>query len=514
MLSGSAMSRRIEVRRLGDKGGRMLSTLLGWDAKALLAAFNTSQAIIEFDPTGRIVNANANFLNAVGYQLADIVGKHHSIFMGLGEAQHEDYRAFWSALARGTFQSGEFRRFGKGGRIVWIQASYNPVFNRNGKVVRVVKIASDVTKAKLIACDMAGQIAAIASTQAVIAFDLDGTIQDANELFLSATGYRRDEVVGRHHRMFMAPEDLGSAYVTFWTDLKAGVAKQGVFRRISKSGRQIHIQATYTPIKDTDGQPFKIVKFATDITKSVEAEHTRATAQATIDHDLDQVASELAGASHDIQKVAKASNGMAHSIQDMAAGAEELATSVGEISRQVAQAYDISSNAVIKAQGTQDVVAGLSKAAQRISDVMGLITTIAEQTNLLALNATIEAARAGDAGKGFAVVAGEVKLLANQTAKATEDIRRQISDIQVATQQAVGAIGDITTTIGQINEVSSAIASAVEEQNAVTRELSVAMQSTSKSVQDVNSGMGSITMAAQSIEGRARQARESSRLIA
>ncbi len=488
--------------------------LIGSASQSVLDAFDRSQAIIEFEPGGKILHANANFLAAVGYQLSEVVGQHHSLFMDPAEVQTQQYRAFWATLGAGTYQSGEFRRLGKGGRVVWIQASYNPVLDRRGRVTKVVKIASDITKAKLAASEAAGQLDAISSTQAVISFDLDGNILDANELFLGCTGYRRDEIVGRHHRMFMPQNELGSSYGQFWADLKSGIAKQGQFRRVGKRGNDIYIQATYTPILNADGKPFKVVKFASDVTKEVEAQVARAKAQKAIDGDLDQVASSLAGATDEIGRIAEASNGMASSIQQMAAGSEELAASVGEISRQVSHAHQISSDAVGKARQTNVIVGSLSKSAQRISEVMSLITTIAEQTNLLALNATIEAARAGDAGKGFAVVAGEVKLLANQTAKATEDISRQIADIQTSTKQAVGAIDDIASTISQINEVSSTIASAVEEQNAVTKELSQAMHTTAKNVQDVNFGIGSITDATRSIEGRARQVREASRLIA
>jgi methyl-accepting chemotaxis protein len=488
--------------------------LIGSASQSVLDAFDRSQAIIEFEPSGRIVHANGNFLAAVGYQLSEVVGQHHSLFMDPAEVQTSQYRAFWSALAAGTYQSGEFRRLGKGGRVVWIQASYNPVLDRRGRVTKVVKIASDITQAKLAASEAASQLDAISSTQAVISFDLDGNILDANQLFLGCTGYRRDEIVGRHHRLFMPPNELGPSYSQFWAELKSGMAKQGQFRRVGKRGQDIYIQATYTPILNADGKPFKVVKFASDVTKEVEAQAARAKAQKAIDGDLDQVATSLAGATDEVGRIAEASNGMASSIQQMAAGAEELAASVGEISRQVSHAHQISSNAVGKARQTNEIVGSLSKSAQRISDVMSLITTIAEQTNLLALNATIEAARAGDAGKGFAVVAGEVKLLANQTAKATEDISRQIAEIQTSTKQAVGAIDDIASTIGQINEVSSTIASAVEEQNAVTKELSQAMHTTAKNVQDVNVGIGSITDATRSIEGRARQVREASRLIA
>jgi methyl-accepting chemotaxis protein len=198
----------------------------------------------------------------------------------------------------------------------------------------------------------------------------------------------------------------------------------------------------------------------------------------------------------------------------VASGAEELGASIEEISRRVADASKISSQAVAQSKRTNDIVTGLSASASRIGDVVNLINTIAAQTNLLALNATIEAARAGEAGRGFAVVASEVKSLATQTSKATEDISGQIAAVQSATNEAVSAIGDISTTINTINEISETIASAVEEQNAVTKEIASNMQTASTGVQAISQNMSQIVVATKSANEATIKVKEASLALA
>lgn len=232
-----------------------------------LAALDKSQAIIEFAVDGTILDANQNFLDAMGYSLAEIRGRHHSLFVDPAEARSQAYRDFWATLARGEFQAAEYRRLAKGGREVWIQATYNPVLDWRGRVTRVVKFATDTTAAKLRSADHAGQVAAIGKSQAVIEFALDGTILSANQNFLDTMGYGAAEVLGRHHRMFVEPAERdGEAYRQFWAALAKGEYKSGEFRRVARDGRKVWLQATYNPILDMAGRPFKVVKFASDIT--------------------------------------------------------------------------------------------------------------------------------------------------------------------------------------------------------------------------------------------------------
>ncbi|MFM7347544.1 MAG: PAS domain-containing protein [Tagaea sp.] len=271
----------------------MLSIFAGSAARERqdkLAALDKSQATIEFAPDGTILDANANFLAAMGYARAEIVGKHHRIFVDPADAAASAYREFWAKLAAGEFSQGEYRRKRKDGADIWIQASYNPLIGSDGKVYKVVKYASDVTARKLHDADFEGQVAAIRRSQAVIEFDLDGTIRDANDNFLAVMGYARAEIVGQRHAMFAEPGVAQSAeYREFWASLGRGEFKSGEFKRVAKGGREVWIHATYNPIRDMAGKPFKVVKYAVDTTAQVQARVAAEQARATIAENLGTV---------------------------------------------------------------------------------------------------------------------------------------------------------------------------------------------------------------------------------
>ena len=240
-------------------------------------ALRQTQASIEFDCSGRIVDANAAFLNLMGYELLEVMGKHHSMFVDPTYAASREYGAFWEQLAAGHAKSSEFMRVTKSGTQVWLQASYNPVRDRYGRVVRVIKMALDCTERRLREADFEAQVTAIEKSQAVIRFDLDGTILWANENFLKALGYRLDDVLGRHHSIFVDPyEAKSNAYKEFWSDLRSGVFKTAEFRRVHKSGTDVWIQASYNPVCDLAGRPRGVVKFATDITEIVRQRESNA----------------------------------------------------------------------------------------------------------------------------------------------------------------------------------------------------------------------------------------------
>ena len=245
----------------GDRTDRL-------DHEAQIAAVNKSHCVISFDMNGTVLDANALFLDAVGYRLDEVEGRHHRMFVDPSFAHGPEYAAFWSNLAEGRPQVGEYRRFGKNGREVWLQASYNPIQDVHGRLHKVVKYATVITREKLRQADHQGQIASIHKAQCVVTFDLDGHILDANDNFLDATGYRLSEIRGRHHRMFVEPPTAASAdYLAFWDDLARGRHRAAEFKRLCKDGREIWLQASYNPIFDMNGRPFKVVKYATNITQ-------------------------------------------------------------------------------------------------------------------------------------------------------------------------------------------------------------------------------------------------------
>lgn len=482
--------------------------------QSTLDAIGRSQAIIEFALDGTILTANDNFLKAMGYELHEIKGKHHSIFVDPADRDSEHYRAFWAALRRGEYQSAEYRRIGKEGREVWIQASYNPIPGRGGKPIKIVKFATDVTVAKLRNANHESQVNAINKSQAVIEFDLEGHVLNANANFLATLGYELTEIAGQHHRMFVDPAEADSAdYALFWDRLRAGQYQAAEYRRIGKGGRNVWIQASYNPIVDANGRTIKIVKFATDITPQVIERQRRQDAQASINQDLAAITAAISETNRQATTAAQSSFATSRNVQAVAAGTEELATSVYEISRQVGQALEVSTTAVTQANETNAIIASLAQSAQKIGAVVELISTIANQTNLLALNATIEAARAGEAGRGFAVVASEVKNLANQTARATDEIGAQISAVREATGEAVVAIGSITDIISQINAISETIADAVQSQSNVTRDMSASMNIAAGGVNSISANLSVIASATESVNTATMKVRETSRAL-
>ncbi|GJD31976.1 Biofilm dispersion protein BdlA [Methylobacterium adhaesivum] len=489
--------------------------MLDIGSRPLLNAIDRSQARIEFSPDGTVLTANQMFLDLMEYRLEEIRGRHHSLFVPSQERESQAYQGFWAALRTGQFQAREFMRTAKSGREVWIQATYNPVLNRTGKVVRVIKLATDITMQKLRTVAYEGQIAAINRTQAVIHFSLDGIVTDANANFLEALGYRLDEIKGKHHSLFVFPEERdGAAYSTFWRTLADGEPRTGEFRRLAKGGREIWIHGGYNPIVGPDGKTCAVVKFAIDITAQVNDRNRRRDGQRAIEQDLGVITGAISDVSRQASTTAETTAQTSSSVQAVAAGAEEFSSSIEELSRHAVEAKGAADEAVHRSVEAGAIISGLTASADKIGEVIGVIRSIADQTNLLALNATIEAARAGEAGRGFAVVAAEVKALANQSSRATEEIGTQIAAVQASTSQAVHAIEAIGHSIRHLSEISLSVSSAVTEQAAVTRDMSVNMQHAAQSVELIRQTMDGIAHAAREVDTSVQAVNNAARALA
>ncbi|PKH40074.1 chemotaxis protein [Pseudomonas sp. 43NM1] len=369
----------------------------------LLEAIDRSMAVIEFDLNGVVLRANDNFLMTVGYQREQVIGQQHRKFCPPEFARSSQYSELWSRLNNGQFESGTFERVNSKGQPIWLEASYNPIKDASGRVVKVVKYALDVTAKVQQESESAAKLQAIDRAMAVIEFDLSGNVITANQNFLTRMGYSLAELKGKHHRIFCTAALVNSgAYQDFWRRLNQGELFHGQFERVDKRGQTVWLEANYNPVYDASGRLCKVVKFASDVTARVE-QHAEDARSATEAYHI----------SVETRKVAEQGTQV---IQQAASEMREIAANIEESSTLIAQ---------------------LGERSEQITTIVNTIRAIADQTNLLALNAAIEAARAGEQGRGFAVVADEVRLLAARTSGSTAEISSMIGLILNETRQAI-----------------------------------------------------------------------------
>jgi len=491
---------------------RIFSIDTGVEAKAFLDAVYHAQAVIEFSMDGIVLDANANFLQVMGYELDEIRGQHHSLFVDPAYKNSEAYGQFWEKLRRGESDKAQYKRLGKGGREVWIEASYNPIRDQSGKLCKVVKFAVDVTEQKMRFADLSGTVDAIDRSQAMISFTLDGTILDANQNFLDTMGYGLDEVRGKHHSMFV-PADYATSqdYRDFWAALRHGQFQRNQFRRLGKGGREVWIEASYNPILDPDGKPYKVVKVATNITEQISL---LTKLKDLIDVNFAEIDASIHMVNGRSLSTVQAVEMASANVQAVASAAEEMAASITEISGSMTKSQEASEHASLQTSEAGVATQKLVDVAAAMSGIVSMIQTIASKINLLSLNAAIESARAGEAGRGFAVVANEVKLLAGQAAKATADISREIAGVQNVANEVVSALDGIRGAISRVQDYVSATASAVEEQSAVTRDMSMNMQSAATTVETINSNIQEISGALTQVEQAVGKTKDAAHVLA
>tara|TARA_R110002111_G_scaffold262289_1_gene337809 strand:+ start:93251 stop:95806 length:2556 start_codon:yes stop_codon:yes gene_type:complete len=476
------------------------------DYAGQLSAISEAQAVIEFNMDGSIITANHNFCSTLGYSLDEIKGKHHSLFVEPEYKTSNEYRQFWENLNAGQNQVAEYKRIGKGGKEVWISASYNPIKNQAGKLFKVVKYASDITSKKLAEDDMVR----VQNMMDTIPINVLLANTDFEMVYMNPASYKQlkelehllpkpvDQLIGAsidifhknpemQRRLLSDPSNLPHRAKIKVGDETLDLLATAIY---DKNKKYIGPMVSWSVVT---GQVQLANDFESEIQGIVSVVTSSATEMQASSKSLSDMADNTARQS---QVVAAASEEATRNVETVSSAAEELSASISEIARHVQDQSHMTSQAVKEADSTNATIKELGVASTEIGQVVKVITSIAQQTNLLALNATIEAARAGEAGKGFAVVANEVKELARQTARATEEISEKINAIQGSTGIAVTAIGSIGESIRKINEISTTIASAVEEQTAATNEISRNVAEAARGTAEVTNNISGVSQAA------------------
>ncbi|WP_100657321.1 methyl-accepting chemotaxis protein [Alteromonas flava] len=498
------------------------------NAESQIDAILKSQAVIEFTLDGTIIRANDNFLYALGYRLEDIEGKHHRIFCEPSYVNSSEYSRFWAKLAAGEFFSGEFCRYTKDNQAIWIQATYNPIFDAAGKPIKVVKYATDITEQKQRNAFFESQIDAIRKSNAVIEFNLDGKILDANDAFLSVMGYSIEDIRDQYHKIFVDPEySRSEEYKTFWETLRSGQFLTGEYKRIARGGREVFINASYNPIFDLSGKPVRVIKYATDVSARVKTvnmvekalselargnldihisetfdiafeplrEAVNTTAQRLVDtiNGITLAAEGVRGSASDIEQgnrdLSARTEQQASSLEETSASLTEMASNVKESSSNVNNALDSARKMIDMAQDSKVTIAdtisamdAIKKSSEEVQKIVNSIDGIAFQTNLLALNAAVEAARAGEHGRGFNVVASEVRVLAQRSANAAKEIKALV-------EKSAGTVGEGIKLVEASGEAFNNMNELIENMNRLMEDISTAATEQATGINEISTAV-------------------------